>query len=148
MIRPIIKIEFLMKRPSAPATADDAAVAQDLLDTLAAHADDCVGLAGNMIGALKRIIAFTDFGKAEAYDEAEGETPNRVMFNPEIVAADEPYTTAEGCLSLKGMRNTKRFRTITVRYQDADMTWHEEAFENFTAQIIQHQVDHCNGRVI
>ena len=148
MIRPIVKIEFLMKRPSAPATAEDAAVAEDLLDTLAAHADECVGLAGNMIGVQKRIIAFTDFGKADSYTDAEGETPNRVMFNPELVEGSEPYTTSEGCLSLKGMRNTKRFRTITVRYQDADMAWHEEAFENFTAQIIQHQIDHCNGRVI
>lgn len=148
MIRPIIKIEFLMKRPSAPATADDAGVAQDLLDTLAAHADECVGLAGNMIGALKRIIAFTDFGDAESYDQAEGETPNRIMFNPEIVSAEDPYSTAEGCLSLKGMRNTKRFGRITVRYQDATMAWHEEEFANFTAQIIQHQIDHCNGRVI
>lgn len=148
MIRPIVKIEFLMKRPSAQATADDAAVAADLLDTLAAHADTCVGLAGNMIGVLKRVIAFTDFGAAEDYDEAEGQTLNRVMLNPEIKEQDEPYTTSEACLSLKGMRNTVRYRTITVRYQDLGMEWHEERFENFTAQIIQHLIDHCNGRVI
>lgn len=148
MIRPIIKIEFLMKRPSGPATADDAPAVQDLLDTLAAHADACVGLAGNMIGVLKRIIAFTDFGAADSYDEAAGETPNRVMLNPEIVEQAEPYSTAEGCLSLKGMRNTMRYRVITVRFQDTDMAWHEERFENFTAQIIQHLIDHCNGRVI
>lgn len=148
MIRPIVKIEFLMKRPSAVATAEDIAIAQDLLDTLEAHQDECVGLAGNMIGALKRIIAFTDFGTADSYDEAEGETPNRVMFNPEIIAQDEPYTTQEGCLSLKGMRPCLRYRTITVRYQDATMEWHEEAFENFTAEIIQHQIDHCNGKLI
>lgn len=148
MIRPIIKIEFLMKRPSAQATADDVAVATDLLDTLEAHADSCVGLAGNMIGVLKRVIAFTDFGDAESYDQAEGETPNRVMFNPEIVSAEDPYMTSEGCLSLKGMRNTKRFGRIVVRYQDETMAWHEEAFSNFTAEIIQHQIDHCNGKVI
>lgn len=148
MIRPIVKIEFLMKRPSAVATIDDVAVAQDLLDTLAAHAEECVGMAGNMIGVLKRVIAFTDFGTAESYTDAQGETPNRVMFNPELVSGEDPYITAEGCLSLKGMRNTRRFRKITVRYQDELMAWHEETFENFTAQIIQHQIDHCNGKVI
>lgn len=148
MIRPIVKIEFLMKRPSAAATADDAQVAQDLLDTLAAHQDECVGLAGNMIGALKRVIAFTDFGKAESFDEAEGETSNRVMLNPEIVEQAEPYTTQEGCLSLKGMRPTLRYRTVRVRYQDLALEWHEEDFENFTAEIIQHQIDHCNGKLI
>ncbi len=148
VIKPIIKIEFLMKRPSTAATAEDAQVAQDLLDTLEAHADNCVGLAANMIGVLKRIIVFTDYGTAESYDQAEGETPNRVMLNPEIIAADEPYVTYESCLSLKDSRRVKRFRTITVRYQDLDMEWHEEAFENFTAEVIQHQVDHCNGIVV
>ena len=105
-------------------------------------------MAGNMIGVLKRVIAFTDFGTAESYTDAQGETPNRVMFNPELVSGEDPYITAEGCLSLKGMRNTRRFRKITVRYQDELMAWHEETFENFTAQIIQHQIDHCNGKVI
>ena len=68
--------------------------------------------------------------------------------NPELVTGEEVYATAEGCLSLSGMRNTKRYRKIVVRYQDPGMAWHEEAFEGFTAQIIQHQIDHCNGRVI
>ncbi len=148
MIKPIIKIEFLMKRPSAKATADDFQIAQDLLDTLEAHADNCVGLAGNMIGALKRIIVFTDYGTADSYDEAEGETPNRVMLNPEILEASEPYSTVESCLSLKDSRKVLRYRVIKVRYQDLTMEWHEEEFENFTAEIIQHQIDHCNGILI
>ena len=147
MIRPIMKIEFLLKKPCAKATEEDAALVQDLLDTLEAHADDCVGLAANMIGVRKRVIAFSDFGDADDFD-ASLEYTNRAMLNPELVSGEEQYATAEGCLSLQGVRNTKRFRKIVVRYQDLEMGWHEEAFEGFTAQIIQHQIDHCNGRVI
>ena len=147
MIRPIMKIEFFLKKPCAKVTEPDPELVQDLLDTLDAHADDCVGLAANMIGVLRRAIVYSDFGTAENFD-ASLEYTNRVMLNPELVSGEEPYATVEGCLSLKGMRNTKRFHKIVVRYQDPEMAWHEEAFEGFTAQIIQHQIDHCNSRVI
>lgn len=138
MEKPIVKGELAMRLPSAPATPFDLPVARDLLDTLVAHTDDCVGLAGNMIGQRKRIIAFTD--------QEQGK--NRVMLNPEIVAKSGSYETQEGCLSLVGKRSTTRFDVISVRYQDEAFAWHTEEFHGYTAQIIQHEVDHCNGVVI
>lgn len=136
VIKNIVKVELALRRPSEPATTEDAAVGQDLLDTLAAHAHECVGMAANMIGVRKRIIVFAD-GSC-----------NRLMFNPEITKQFQPYETVEGCLSLKGQRPTTRYKKITVRYQDASFAWHEESFSGFTAQIIQHEVDHCNGIII
>lgn len=147
-VRPFIKIDFLLKKPSAPATADDLGVVQDMLDTLKAHEDDCVGLAANMIGVRKRIIAFTDYGTAKEYSDDLIPGPNRVMLNPEITQEADPYTTAEGCMCLKDMHTAVRFEHITVRYQDTSLAWHEEDFEGFTAQVIQHQIDHCNGVLI
>ncbi|MDO5335376.1 MAG: peptide deformylase [Coriobacteriia bacterium] len=138
MNRPIVQGELALRMPSAPATLMDLAVGADLLDTLAAHTDDCVGLAGNMIGARKRIIAFTDQERGK----------NRLMFNPEIVSKSGAYETQEGCLSLVGKRPAKRYDIVTVRYQDESFAWQTEEFHGYTAQIIQHEIDHCNGIVI
>ena len=127
---------FLGKK-SQPATAEDLAVARDLLDTLEAHRETCVGMAANMIGVTKRIIAFNDRGKLE------------IMFNPEIVKAAGEYETEEGCLSLLGgPRKTKRWQKIKVRYQTADFQIRLKTYEGWTAQIIQHEIDHCNGILI
>ena len=127
---------FLGKK-SQPATAEDLEVARDLLDTLEAHRETCVGMAANMIGVSKRIIAFNDRGKLE------------VMFNPEIVKAAGEYETEEGCLSLLGgPRKTKRWQKIKARYQTVDFQVRLKTYEGWTAQIIQHEIDHCNGILI
>ena len=127
---------FLGKK-SQPATAEDLAAARDLLDTLEAHRETCVGMAANMIGVTKRIIAFNDRGKLE------------IMFNPEIIKAAGEYETEEGCLSLLGgPRKTKRWQKIKVRYQTADLQIRLKTYEGWTAQIIQHEIDHCNGILI
>lgn len=136
MIRPIMKNEFFLQQPSETATSADLPIAYDLLDTLAAHTHECVGMAANMIGQRKRIIVFVDDGAA------------RAMINPEIAEAKTPYETDEGCLSLVGRRSAKRFRTVRVRYLDLSFKEHVETFSGFTAQIIQHEIDHCNGVVI
>ncbi|MDO4854931.1 MAG: peptide deformylase [Coriobacteriia bacterium] len=135
---PIVKGEIALRMPSAPAGLADMAAGKNLLDTLAAHADDCVGLAGNMIGVRKCIIAFV-----------EQETgKNRLMFNPEIVEKSGSYEAEEGCLSLVDKRKTTRYSSITVKFQDEKFTWSEEEFNGFTAQIIQHEIDHCKGIII
>jgi peptide deformylase len=136
MIRPIMTSQLILGRPSEEATAADLPVAEDLLDTLAVHRDRCVGMAANMIGVRKRIIVFVDGPKA------------RVMLNPEIVSAQGPYDTEEGCLSLVGKRPAKRYKRIKVSYLDTNLRPHTEGFSDFTAQIIQHEVDHCNGIVV
>ena len=136
MIRPIMKSEVFLALPSEPATPADAAVGADLLDTLAAHADECVGMAANMIGVAKRIIVFDDEGS------------HRLMYNPEIVAAAGPYEAQEGCLSLAGQRSAKRFRRIRVSFQDESFIQREAWFAGWMAQIIQHEIDHCNGILI
>lgn len=136
MQKSIIHDQAFLQQPSSPATASDVGVGQDLADTLRAHHDDCVGLAANMIGAQKRVIVV-----------AMGQLP-LVMFNPQITAASAPYQTQEGCLSLAGERSTKRFKQITVAWQDAQMASHQQTFNGFIAQIIQHEVDHCNGILI
>lgn len=136
MIRPIMKNEFFLQQPSEDVTLLDAPIARDLLDTMALHAHECVGMAANMIGQHKRIIVFMD-----------AETP-RVMMNPEIIDAKEEYETEESCLSLTGCRPAKRFRTIRVRYRDLAFEERTETFEGFSAQVIQHEIDHCNGIVI
>ena len=123
------------------ATKEDLPVAQDLLDTLMAHKENCVGMAANMIGAKKRIIAFLDeSGRAPVY---------AVMLNPEIIKKDDAYDTEEGCLSLLGgPRKCKRYKTIKVQYQTATMQTRVKTYTGWTAQIIQHEVDHCNGVLI
>lgn len=136
MIRPIVKMPALLERPAEDAGLADLPVAQDLRDTLAAHASECVGMAANMIGVNKRVIVFAEQGTA------------RIMFNPRIVKQYGPYPAQEGCLSLPGSRPATRYKRITVRYQDEAFRAHEERFEGFTAQIIQHEVDHTNGVLI
>ena len=136
MIREICKDKTFLAQKAAPATAADLGVAQDLMETLIAHKDGCVGMAANMIGVNKRIIVFDN----------EGEY--MVMLNPVIVKKSGAYETAEGCLSLAGTRKTMRFQTIKVQWQDREMHTHIKNFTGWTAQIIQHEVDHCNGIII
>ena len=136
MIQPIMKDPIFMAQKSMPATKEDLQVAQDLLDTLTAHKDGCVGMAANMIGVSKRIIAFDNEGKY------------MVMFNPEIVKRSEPYEAEEGCLSLPGTRKAKRYRSIKVQYQNDQFQTRLKTFTGWTAQIIQHEIDHCNGVLI
>jgi len=136
MVQPIMRDTFFLAQKSAPATAEDLPVAQDLLDTLIAHRDGCVGMAANMIGVAKRIIAFEDNGKYT------------VMFNPELIRTSEPYETEEGCLSLEGVRKTKRCRSIKVQYQNENFQTRFKTYTGWTAQIIQHEVDHLNGILI
>ena len=136
MIRDICKDEAFLARKAEPATADDLGTAQDLLDTLAAHKEGCVGMAANMIGVNKRIIVFDDDGKYQ------------VMFNPVIVKRDRPYEAEEGCLSLTGRRKTKRFQTIKVQWQNEKLQTRLKTFTGWTAEIIQHEIDHCEGVLI
>ena len=133
MIREICKDEFFLSQKAEPATAADLGVAQDLLDTLTAHKDGCVGMAANMIGVNKRIIAFDNIGEY------------MVMFNPVIVKKSAPYDAEEGCLSLTGTRKTKRDQTIKVQWQ---LQTRIRTFTGWTAQIIQHEIDHCEGILI
>lgn len=136
MIQKIVTDENFLRLPSEPATLADLQVAQDLLDTLAANAEHCVGLAANMIGVQKRIIVVDDNGTA------------LVLFNPEILKTSEPFQTEEGCLSLVGTRPTKRYQSIKVRYQNQSFQERIKTFKGWTAQIIQHEIDHCNGIII
>ena len=136
MIREINKDIILLAQPSVPATAEDTGIAQDLLETLIAHKDGCVGMAANMIGELKRIIVFDN----------EGEY--MVMYNPVILKKETPFETEEGCLSLTGVRKTKRYRVIKVQYQNEKMQIRMKTFTGWTAQIIQHEVDHLDGIII
>ena len=137
MIRPLVHDPFLLARKSTPAGREDLDTARDLLDTLATHKDSCVGMAANMIGVTKCIIAF----------DCEGSY--LVMLNPEIIAASGEYETEESCLSLLGgPRKTKRFQKIKVRWQTEAFQTRIKTFTGWTAQIIQHEVDHCNGILI
>ena len=137
MVRELVHDPILLARKSVPATKEDMPVAQDLLDTLNAHREGCVGMAANMIGVCKRIIVFDNGG-----------TP-MVMLNPEIIKASGEYETEEGCLSLLGgPRKTKRYRKIKVQYHTENFQTRLKTFEGWTAQIIQHEVDHCNGILI
>ena len=139
MQRPIMTSVSFLRRPAEPATADDLPIADDLRDTLEANRSRCVGMAANMIGEAKAIIAFVD-------EEMGGRITT--MFNPRITAADGAFDTTEGCLSLKGERRTLRYRRIEVTYQDRRMRDRHATFTGWTAQIIQHEVDHCNGIII
>ena len=136
MQRTIVRDQFRLMQPSRPAEKKDLSVAQDLLDTLIANRERCVGLAANLIGENVRVIVYMD-----------GVLPN-VMLNPVIVKKDGPYETEEGCLSLPGRRKTTRYQTITVQWQDRQMKKKTGTFRDYTAQIIQHEIDHCNGIVI
>lgn len=136
MVREIMKDVLFLGQQSEPAGKEDMSVAIDLLDTLKANAEHCVGMAANMIGVRKRIIV-VNIGVA-----------NMVMFNPVIIKKDTPYETEEGCLSLVGVRKTIRYENIEVEYQDMNLKKQRQKFKGWTAQIIQHEIDHCNGRVI
>ncbi len=141
MIKELMHDPIFLAGKSEIATKEDLPIAQDLLDTLMAHKETCVGMAANMIGAKKRIIAFLD---------ESGRTPvYTVMLNPEIIKKDDAYDTEEGCLSLLGdPRKCKRYKTIKVQYQTVNMQTRVKTYTGWTAQIIQHEVDHCNGILI
>ena len=136
MIREICKDKAFLAQRAETATSDDLPVAEDLLDTLTYHREGCVGMAANMIGVNKRIIAFDNEGTC------------MVMFNPEILKKSGPYAAEEGCLSLDGVRSTKRWQSIKVRWQNEKFQERIKTFTGWTAQIIQHEIDHCGGILI
>ncbi len=142
MIREICKDVILLAQPASPATADDISIGQDLLDTLTAHRDGCVGMAANMIGYPKAIIAF------------DNEGTYTVLYNPVILKKEKPYPAEEGCLSLPGTRKTTRYRTVKIGFQTAEMLEKGDTgtrcktYTGWTAQIVQHELDHLNGILI
>ena len=139
MIRPIVHASFMLNRPAqdaSPLNLEDVACAQDLRDTLASHAQECVGMAANMIGQNKRIIIFADKHGA------------RIMYNPVITKKQSSYEAQESCLSLPGSRPCTRYRSICVQYLNEQNQLITEAFSGFIAQIIQHEIDHTNGILI
>ena len=137
MVKELMHDPIFLARKSQPATQADLEIAQDLLDTLTFHKDGCVGMAANMIGVTKNIIVFDNEGSY------------MTMLNPVILKAAEAYETPEGCLSLLGgPRKTKRFRKIKVQYQNLDFQTRIKTFTGWTAQIIQHEIDHLNGVLI
>lgn len=137
MVKELVHDPIFLAQKSEIADESDAQTARDLLDTITAHKESCVGMAANMIGVLKRIIVFSNGGEFE------------VMYNPEIVKCSGAYQTEEGCLSLLGdPRPVKRFKSIKVKYRNAEFKERFKTFTGFTAQIIQHECDHCNGILI
>ncbi len=137
MVKELVHDPILLARRSTPAAPGDLPAAQDLLDTLTAHRETCVGMAANMIGITRRIIVFDNGGRY------------MTMLNPEILKAEGEYETEEGCLSLLGgPRRTKRYRKIKVRYETLEFQTRLKTFTGFPAQIIQHELDHCNGILI
>ena len=136
MIRDICTDEVFLAQKADPATPDDLQTAADLLETLEHHRAGCVGMAANMIGVNKRIIAF------------DNEGTYTVMFNPEIVKKSGPYDAEEGCLSLSGTRPARRWRSVKVRWQNEQFQVRLKTFTGWTAQIIQHEIDHCEGIII
>lgn len=136
MIKEINRDIFILSQKSVPATENDRQTGEDLLETLIANSERCVGTAANMIGVSKNIIAINDNNNYT------------VMYNPEILKADKEYETEEGCLSLDGVRKTKRYRKIKVRYLDKDFKIKIKTYDGFTAQIIQHEIDHLSGIII
>lgn len=139
MQRPIMTSRSFLRTPSEPAAPADQATIADLVDTLETNRSRCVGMAANMIGVGKRIIAFVDEGLGGRIS---------VMLNPVITVTDGAYETAEGCLSLTGERRTRRYRRIEVDFEDRRGRARHATFTDFTAEIIQHEVDHCNGIII
>lgn len=136
MIRPIMRDVLFLNQKCEQATEADKQVVQDLLDTLKANEEACVGMAANMIGVKKRIIA-VNMGFA-----------NIPMINPVIVKKSGPYETEEGCLSLLGVRKTNRYKDIEVEFMDAGFKKQRQKYSGWIAQIIQHEIDHCDGIVI
>ena len=137
MVKELIHDPIFLAQKSSPADESDKQTAQDLLDTITAHKNECVGMAANMIGVKKRVIVFDEGGAF------------RVMFNPEIIGKSEPFKTEEGCLSLLGgPRPTTRYKKVKVRYLNEEFKPRIKTFTGFTAQIIQHEIDHCDGILI
>lgn len=136
MIKQIVTDVAQLRQPSVPATRADLPLATDLRDTLAAHQDHCVGMAANMIGEHKRVI-IAQLGPIPV-----------VMFNPQLTSQSQPYQTKEGCLSLTGQRPTKRFKKITVQFYNQQWQRQELTLTDFAAEIVQHELDHCNGVII
>lgn len=136
MVREICKDKAFLAQKAEPATEADLPVARDLLDTLTAHKNGCVGMAANMIGENRRIIAIDDNGRY------------LIMLNPVIIRQSGPYKTEEGCLSLEGTRPAKRFQTIKVQWENEKLQTRLKTFTGFTAEIIQHEIDHCDGILI
>ena len=136
MVKEIVKDVFFLGQKSEDATKEDKAVVDDLLDTLKANREHCVGMAANMIGVRKNIIV-VNMGMTDL-----------AMINPKIVSKEGPYDTEEGCLSLTGVRKTTRYQKIEVEYMDHKFRKQKRVYTGWTAQIIQHEVDHCNGIVI
>ena len=136
MIRDICKDETFLAQKAEPATPEDLPAAADLLETLTHHSAGCVGMAANMIGVNKRIIAF------------DNDRAYLVMLNPVIIRQSGPYETQEGCLSLTGVRKTKRFQTVKVQWQNEKFQTRLKTFTGWTAEIIQHEIDHCEGILI
>ena len=141
MVKELMHDPIFLAGKSEVATKEDLENAQDLLDTLMAHKDSCVGMAANMIGVKKRIVAFLDeSGRVSTYT---------VMLNPKIIKKDGTYNTEEGCLSLLGgPRPCKRYKSIKVKYQTTDLQTRIKTYTGWTAQIIQHEIDHCDGVLI
>ena len=136
MVREIVHDPVFLAQPSIEATEEDLPVAADLIDTLKANLDRCVGMAANMIGKKKRIIVMARGPLVVA------------MINPKILSASGEYETEEGCLSLEGVRKTKRYRSIRLQWQDMQMKAHTGTLHGFQAQIVQHEIDHCDGKLI
>lgn len=136
MVREIVHDPIFLAQPSTAATEKDIPVAEDLIDTLRANMGRCVGMAANMIGKKKRIIAIAKGPMIIA------------MLNPRILSGEEEYEAEEGCLSLEGTRKVRRYRSVRVKWQDMQMRWHVGTLDGFQAQIVQHEVDHCNGILI
>lgn len=136
MVKEIVHDPIFLARKSSAATAEDLGVARDLIDTLEANRERCVGMAANMIGEAKNIIVFDNDGATS------------VMFNPVIIKKEAPYKTKEGCLSLSGVRETTRYKKIKVEFQNEKFEKRLQTFEGWTAQIIQHEIDHLNGILI
>lgn len=136
MVHPIMKDEFFLAQVSTPFTKEDLAIAEDLLETLQFHHEECVGMAANMIGFSKCIIAVRD------------EDNYLLMCNPNIIKQDKPYQTEEACLSLQGTRTIKRYQSIKVEWETIECKKRIKTFQGFTAQIIQHEIDHCHGIII
>ena len=136
MVKPVVKDALILMQKSVPATKADMYDACDLIDTLGAHSHECVGMAANMIGVMKRIIAVNDGGEI------------MVMFNPEILKKEGEYEAEEGCLSLSGKRKAVRYTTVKVKYRDERFKTQVKSFSGFTAQIIQHEMDHLEGILI
>ena len=137
MVKELVHDPLLLARKSQPASREDMQVVQDLMDTFAAHRETCVGMAANMIGEFRNIIIF------------DNEDAPMVMLNPEIIRQEGPYTTKEGCLSLLGgPRETVRYQKIKVRYETTEFQVRLKTFTGWTAEIIQHEIDHCRGILI